>query len=305
MLDVRRPFTRADALAAGISPKLIRGSLFRRIFRGVYIWANVPITQEERIEAGLRIHPPGAFASHLSAAAIYGIAVPDRSEVHISVKAARDRRWQPGLKPHVAPIGTEVRSHRGFPVSSPVRMFIELAALLDLVDLVVAGDSILRILKMRRKDLVAELEASRDYWAPAARAAARFVREEVDSPMESRLRMLIVLAGLPEPTINHKLRDASGAVIVRFDLSYPSIRLIIEYDGRQHVEIIENWESDNDRREYLDTERWHVLKVTSKGIYVEPEHTLDRISRALQAHGVSLPPRLDDWRPYFPGRRAA
>lgn len=305
MLDVRRPFTRADALAAGISPKLIRGSRFRRIFRGVYIWGAVPVTKEERIVAALLLHPPEAFASHLSAASLYGIAVPERSEVHISVTDADHRRWQPGLKPHVAPAGTETRELKGIRLSAPLRMFIELAAVLDLVDLVVAGDSMLRVLRMPRAALVAGLDASTDYWSPAARAAARFVREEVDSPMESRLRMLIVLAGLPEPTVNHTLRDAHGSVLVRFDLSYPSLRLIIEYDGRQHVEVIENWESDIDRREFLDAERWRLLKVTSKGIYVEPERTLDRIARALQAHGVCLAPRLDDWRPYFPGRRAA
>ena len=43
-LDIRRPFTRADALAAGIIPKLLRGSRFRRLFPGVYISAEVPIT---------------------------------------------------------------------------------------------------------------------------------------------------------------------------------------------------------------------------------------------------------------------
>ncbi|MGI8888357.1 MAG: hypothetical protein ACR2GB_05220, partial [Nocardioidaceae bacterium] len=36
-LDTRRPFTRADAVSAGISGQLFRGSQFRRIFRGVYI----------------------------------------------------------------------------------------------------------------------------------------------------------------------------------------------------------------------------------------------------------------------------
>ena len=39
-LDTRRPFTRADALAAGISPKMLRGSRFRHIFRGVSVAAD-------------------------------------------------------------------------------------------------------------------------------------------------------------------------------------------------------------------------------------------------------------------------
>jgi len=48
------------------------------------------------------------------------------------------------------------------------------------------------------------------------------VRIGVDSPLETRLRLLIVLAGLPEPKVNHQLRDQHGDVVMRFDLSYPS-----------------------------------------------------------------------------------
>ena len=305
MLDPKRPFTRADALAAGISPRQLGRSRFRRIFRGVYISASVRPTQIERIVGGLLLFPEGAWASHVSGAQVCGVAVPQTSWVHISVQSPEDRRWQPGLKPHVAPLHVQVRRHHGIPVSDPVRMFVELASMLDLVDLVVAGDSMLRVMKMTAAELVAGLEATHDYWSPAARYAAQFVRDEVESPMETRLRMLLVLAGLPEPEVNHKLRDESGQVVARFDLSYPHLRLVIEYDGRQHVDIIENWEDDNERREFLDDLEWRVLKVRARGIYVEPGRTIERVARALRRCGVSLPPPSDEWRRYFPGRPSA
>lgn len=305
MLDTSRPFTRADALAAGISPRQLAGSRFRRIFRGVYISASVRPTQFERIIGGLLLHPDGAWASHVSAAKVYRVVVPTTSWVHISVRSPEDRRWQPGLKPHVAPVHTLVRRHRGVLVSDPVRMFVELASMLDLVDLVVAGESLLAELNMTAAELIAGLEAIHDYWSPAARYAAQFLRDEVESPMETRLRMLLILAGLPEPEVNFKLRDDSGQVLARFDLSYPELRLIIEYDGRQHVDIIENWEDDNERREFLDDIEWRVLKVRARGIYVEPGRTIERVARALRRRGVILPPLSDDWRPYFPGRPSA
>jgi len=123
--------------------------------------------------------------------------------------------------------------------------------------------------------------------------------------MESRLRMLLVLAGLPEPEVNHKLRDAYGHVTRRFDLSYPRVRLIVEYDGRQHVEVRENWVSDLDRREELDDDEWRILVVTSEGIYRRPEVTVARVHRQLRVRGWrGLPARTSDaWRPFFPGRR--
>jgi hypothetical protein len=59
--------------------------------------------------------------------------------------------------------------------------------------------------------------------------------------MESRLRMLLVLAGLPEPTVNHIVRDDRGNWVRRFDLAYPDLRIAIEYDGRHHIERQEQW----------------------------------------------------------------
>lgn len=305
MLDTKRPFTRADAVAAGISPHLLRGSRFRRIFRGVYIASNVRPHDDERVLAALMIHPKGAWASHVTGAAWCGVAVPASSTTHISVVDPKDRRWQPGLKPHVAPPRTKTRTWRGVLVSTPIRMFIELASMLDLVDLVVAGDSMLRVLGLTAEQLVTGLAKTRDYWSPAARYAAQFVRDDVDSPMETRLRMLIVLAGLPEPQVNVKVREQDGNVILRFDLAYPSVRLAVEYDGRQHVEIIENWESDLDRGDLVDEAEWHILKVTAKGIYVDPGRTVERVRRALERCGLKLPQLSDEWRTHFPGRPSA
>lgn len=304
MFDSKRPFTRADAVAAGISPRRLSGSRYRRVFRGVYICADVPPHQHQRIVGGLLLHPPSARASHLSGAQICGVAVPEHSTVHISVPLAKDRRWQPGLKPHVSPLHVKAITWKGVSISDPVRMFVELASILDLVDLVVAGDSILRVFKLTAAEFRRSLDEVRDYWSPAARYAAQFLRDEVDSPMESRLRMLIVLAGLPEPQVNFKLRNRDGDVIVRFDLSYPHLRLAVEYDGRHHVDIRSHWEDDLDRREFLDGIEWRVIKVVARGIFVEPWRTIQRVATALRERGAVLGPLSSDWRPFFPGRRS-
>ena len=149
-----------------------------------------------------------------------------------------DRRYRREVKSHVTQQPLPVVTCHGRRVTHPFRTFVDLAGWISLVDLVVLGDAMLRVLKLRVDDLVAFCSSSTDYYAGLARDAASYVREGVDSPMETRLRMLIVLAGLPEPTVNHLLLDEQGRVRRRLDLSYPSIKLIIEYDGRQHVERI-------------------------------------------------------------------
>jgi len=197
-----------------------------------------------------------------------------------------------------------VMSHRGIRLSAPMQTFVELASMLSLVDLVVAGDHLVRKQWCTPDELVAFCRASSDKYADAALRAAQYVRAGVDSPMESRLRMLIVLAGLPEPTVNFAIRDDRGEILLRFDLSYPGLKLLVEYDGRQHAEDMAQYDSDIYRREDLDRWGWRLVIVTAKGIYVKPEETLFRIHRALKDCGAKgLPARLSDaWRPHFPVR---
>ena len=97
--------------------------------------------------------------------------------------------------------------------------------------------------------------------------------------MESRLRMLLVLAGLPEPVVNLSIRDEDGMEIRRYDLSWPEVRVVVEYDGRHHVERIEQWESDLQRREAIDDDDWRILVVVAAGVYKRPEETLQRVFR--------------------------
>ena len=100
-----------------------------------------------------------------------------------------------------------------------------------LYDLVVLGDSLVKKERVTTALLVEAAATFRGRSRALARRAAGLVRAEVDSPMESRLRMLMGLAGLPEPVINHKISWPDGSVRFRFDLSYPEHQLVIEYDA--------------------------------------------------------------------------
>jgi hypothetical protein len=122
----------------------------------------------------------------------------------------------------------------------------------------------------------------------------------VDSAMETRLRLLIVLAGLPEPQVNFILRAEDGNWKRRFDLCYPGVHLIVEYDGRQHALDIEQWRGDIARREELDGLGLRIIVVESNGIYVEPLRTLERIRTALRERGVRVPRTFrTEWTRHF------
>lgn len=306
-LDTRRPFSRSDALAAGISLRQLRGPRYTRLFHDRYIDASVEVTHRLRCQAVLDLWEHQGHISHHSAAKLWKLWVPDDPLIHVSVRKREHRRPRRGVAVHLAHRSAVAVTLRGLRVSEPSHLFLEMARFLNLVDLVILGDSIVARGLATPVDLVRAAARWRGYGAIGARRAAALVRAGVESPMETRLRLLIVLAGLPEPIIAQTVRRPDGRRTIRFDLSYPGLRIAIEYDGRHHAQSTEQWTHDLERREDLDTLEWRLIVVTSEGIHVEPSVTLDRIVAVLRAQGASdlRVSNDDEWRRHFPGRQAA
>jgi len=302
--DDKVPFSRAEAREAGISAKQLSGGRYQRLFHDLHISAEIIPTPAVRARGVLKICPPGSHVSHFTAAELWGAIVPSQPLTHVSCPGPRSQ--QRGVGSHRLNRQAMVGILRGVRVSSPEQTFIDLACTLSLVDLVVLGDSLVRLKRITVEGLLTAVSAWPGQGSRPARRAAGFVRAGVDSPMETRLRMLIVLAGLPEPQVNWIIRDGLGSWNKRFDLSYPELRLVIEYDGRQHAENDEQWDHDIDRREELDGDGWRLIVIRSKGIYVEPQRTLERIAAAMRARGAqNVPKRFrGEWRRHFPGRSA-
>ena len=300
-LNPLRPFTRAQARAAGIGDRELRGSGYRQLLHGVYVSSRAPDEPLSRARAALLVHPPGAVATHVSAARIRRVPVPADPLEHVTVSRPEDRRQRHGLRCHVASLAqADITVVEGVRISAPHRMFLELASALGLVDLVVVGDFLVKRKLLTCESLVHYCATTTERYAARARRAAAYVRDRVDSPMETRLRMLLVLAGLPEPQVNLELHDDHGVLVMRLDLSYPQVRLAVEYDGRQHLDDVRQWERDLERRDDLEGGSWRLLVVTSKGIYREPARTVERVWKALADRGCRpLAPPGDGWRPHF------
>ena len=300
-LDVRNPFTRTDARAAGITVKELISRRYQKVFYNLYVSADVVITPQVRTRAALRLASPNSYASHHTAAELWGLPVPHDDHSHITVPEHGERLRRQGVKSHVGQSEAKRTVRTGIPVSTPEQTFIDLAALgLNLVDLVVVGDAMLKARVTTIPLLIRTIEGWKGHGTRLALRAARLMREGVDSPMETRLRLLIILAGLPEPTVNLIIRGEDGRWRMRFDLCYLDQRLIVEYDGRQHRDDAEQWERDIYRREDLDQMGYRLLVVTRRGIYNKPHRTVERVRDALRERGVRVPSRLkNEWRRHF------
>lgn len=265
--------------------------------------ADLPVTPAVRAAGALLPFGPGAHASHATAARLYGVPVSLDPEEHVTVPRPQDRRRRTGIRCHVDGDEVPTRSVNGLRGSAPEQVFVELADNLPLVELVVVGDFLVRR-GLRRRRLADHCAAATGRGAARARTAEAFVRDRVDSPMETRVRMLIVLAGLPEPEVNLTFGDGDGLAFRRYDLSWPAARVIVEYDGRHHIERVQQWESDLARRESIDDDGWRILIVIAKDIYTTPGATLERIHRVLRQRRHPGTPRslADRWMAHFPGR---
>ena len=97
--------------------------------------------------------------------------------------------------------------------------------------------------------------------------------------METRLRLLLVLAGLPRPGAQVSLRDDFGLFLARPDLYYPDARLAIEYDGATHRESLA---ADNRRQNRMVDAGYRLLRFTAADVLSTPDSVVTLVRRALQ-----------------------
>jgi very-short-patch-repair endonuclease len=99
-----------------------------------------------------------------------------------------------------------------------------------------------------------------------------------ESPMETRLRWLLLQAGLPRPEVQTDLRNAEGRFIGRADLYYPSVRLVIEYDGTNHLDRVAE---DNRRQNQLLTAGFRLLRFTAADVNQRPDSLVVEVRKVL------------------------
>ncbi|WP_344790467.1 hypothetical protein [Gryllotalpicola daejeonensis] len=149
-------------------------------------------------------------------------------------------------------------------VRVPHEVFCELATVLGLDELIAAGDRMLSekpFLLATRRHLEAAIAAhGSKRGARTLRATLPQLRENVWSPRETWVRLVLIRAGLPEPTHNHRIFGTDGRLVAIGDLVYEKLKIVIEYEG-------ERWHRDPwsvidvDRYNKLTLLGWSVIKV--------------------------------------------
>jgi very-short-patch-repair endonuclease len=98
--------------------------------------------------------------------------------------------------------------------------------------------------------------------------------------METRLRLLIVRAGLPRPEVQWPVQDTATRTAVWLDLAYPEHRIGIEYDGGVHTRP-DTVLRDIGRHTALLDQGWRVYRYTKLDVLHRPDRVVAQLRRAL------------------------
>jgi hypothetical protein len=106
-----------------------------------------------------------------------------------------------------------------------------------------------------------------------------------ESPQETRVRLLLVRAGLPVPQTQIRFTGDFGTVRgIRVDMGWPEWRVAVEYDGIQHWDDAEQRSWDIDRLAHLESLGWAVVRV-SAAMLSRPDVIVERVTAKLRRAG--------------------
>lgn len=267
---MRNPFTVDEARRAGLRRWHLEGASWRRLGSGTYVWAGLPETPAHRLGAALQRLPPGAAFSGLTAAWLHGIDVSPCDPIEATIPAGAGVSGRAGIAVRRSALSKkDVVDVRGLPATAIVRTLAEVCGRLSVTEAVVVADAALhrRLISLAKLSSWTESHAGRAGNA-RFRRVVQLAEPAAESPMESRLRMLLILRGLPRPEAQTSIHDRWGRFVGRPDLYYESHRLGIEYDGGIHRNSLAE---DNRRQNRLLDAGLRLLRFTAGDVLNNPD----------------------------------
>jgi len=274
------PFRGSEAVAAGrLTPGVLRGPRFQRLFSDMYLSADVPADLRARARAAsLLVAWRGGVVAGWAASELLAADCAPR-DAPVDVLVDFNVRAQPGLRVRRGAVRRgEVRERDGCPVTSFLRTAYDLGRWAELVDAVVAVDALAARAGFAPDALLALRDRSPRAWGSGRLdRVVELADPAAESAMETRLRLLLVLGGLPPPSVQYPVVDARQ-LLGRVDLAYPDAEVGIEYDGDGHRET---FSADRRRDVAMAAAGWTILRFTSADVFGTPSRTLGQVRSVL------------------------
>lgn len=293
------PFTLAQARAQGVPRERLLQTGVERVSRGLYRPVNWDFDLEPAARA-LSAATPGAWISHVTAARLRCSCLPpwlsESTELHLSKPRSLPGVRRKGVIGHtVIAAEDEVESVDGIRISTRSRTWLDMARLLPLNELVCMGDELIRLPRQSLEGRDAPFATLEELSALVerhpnlqgvvrARRALELMRVGADSAPESLLRLAMLDAGIPEPELQLRLRDADP-FSPSADLGFRRRHIAIQYDGGHHLAEAQSL-SDRRRDKAFEAAGWTVLVFRKDDLADGFELAVKKIKRALRSAWV-------------------
>jgi hypothetical protein len=190
----------------------------------------------------------------------------------------------------------EIVTLNGLLVTSRTRTWLDCARKMSIDELTVVADHLLRVPRPEfegRSEPYATLENLADmldrHWGTPGIRKARLALEQArvgsDSAPETRLRLALENAGLPEPNLNVPAELRAG-VVRQADLAYPEQKVAVEYDGDGHSEAAQIVR-DIAREEDFARAGWVVVRISKRHMENDARAAVAKVRSALMSRGWS------------------
>ncbi|MCV7217393.1 DUF559 domain-containing protein [Mycobacterium crocinum] len=253
----------------------------RAIYKDVYLRRDIELTAHLRARAAWLA--TGATLCGVSAAAVFGTKWLDPSAPAEIVRS--DRHAPRGIVVHTWDLESdEMCLAGGMRVTTAARTVFDLGRCVPAVRAIPIVDALMNATGL--KPAAVQVVADR---YPGARGVKRLrsILELVDggaeSPQETRLRLMLVGAGLPRPETQIEFRDLH----IRVDMGWREWKVAVEYDGVQHWADGRQRAWDLERIAQLEAAGWVVVRV-SADMMKRPEIIVERVASKLRAAGCAV-----------------
>lgn len=272
----------SEALASGAVTRRGLARRYVRLHRDVYAPVDLTLTPRERVYAAwLWSGRRAIFVGHSAAAILGSKWIPLDAPVEI----AHPRR--PATDGIVvrsdALADDEVEYLDGFSCTTPERTAFDLGRRLPLDTAIIRIDALLNATPGAKPAGVAGIAGR----YPGARGIRRLrtaldlVDSGAESPRETRLRLLLVRAGLPRPVTQIPVGRR------RIDMGWPDCLVGVEYDGERHFTNPADYAADIERLEFLASQGWAIVRVSSRQLRYEQDRIVARVRAALASSARS------------------
>ena len=260
---------------------------YRAIYRNVYLSKDATLTALTRARAAWLWSAGDSTMTGLSAAAVLGTKWLDAGEPAELRRV--NRHSPPGIVVRSYDLDArEVFIRNGIRITTPERTAFDIGRSMSANRSIPILDALAHATNFKVADVVA-LAVAR----PGIRGIRRLqsvlklVDGGAESPQESRVRLLLVTAGMPPPETQIEFTDEFGTARIRVDMGWREWRVAVEYDGVQHWSDRYQRSWDIDRIAMLEAMGWAVVRISAE-MLSRPDVIIERVRSKLRASGCRI-----------------